>query len=163
MEADGQHEDCFAEWLHWIPIKIAKNAQKVLEAPIIEEELIGGVQALVKGKVQDQMGSRLVSSRHIGVLCNDFTTMVNEFLGRGHFPNIVIHGLIALLFKDNDKLKVMNWQPSTLLNTTYKIFGKRLQKELQPLLVEVIYSDQTAFLPLGYILENILLTHESIQ
>ena len=56
-----------------------------------------------------------------------------------------------------------NWWPITLLNTTYKIFAKALQRQLQPLLVEVIDSDQTAFLPLRFILDNIILTHELIQ
>jgi hypothetical protein len=37
------------------------------------------------------------------------------------------------------------------------------QRQLQPLLVEVIDSDQTAFLPLRFILDNILLTHKTIQ
>lgn len=53
----------------------------------------------------------------------------------------------------------MNWQLITILNTTYKIFLKALHKQLQPLLVEVIDSDQTAFLHFRYI----LLMHESIQ
>ena len=50
-----------------------------------------------------------------------------------------------------------------LLNTTYKIFAKALQWRLQPLLVEVIDSDQIALQPLRFILNNILLTHKSIQ
>ena len=51
----------------------------------------------------------------------------------------------------------------TLLNATYKIFANALQKHLQPLLVEVIDNDLTAILPLHIFLDNILLTHESIQ
>ena len=50
-----------------------------------------------------------------------------------------------------------------MFNTTYKIFAKALQRRLQPLLVEVIDSNQVAFLAPRFILDNILLTHESIQ
>ena len=39
--------------------------------------------------------------------------------------------------KNGDHSSLINWQPITLLNTTYKIFAKALQQGLQPLLVEV--------------------------
>ena len=94
-------------------------------------------------------------------MSDDFTRMVNESLARGRFPNGVTRRQIALLFKEGDWLT--KWWPITLLNTTHKIFNKALQRRLQPLLVEVIDSDQIAFLPLRCILDNILLTHESIQ
>lgn len=93
----------------------------------------------------------------------DFTTMVNRSLTRGWYPWGVTWGLTALLFKEGHRLRLTNWRPITLLNTTYKIFAKALQRRLQPLLVEVIDSGQIAFLPLWSILNNILLTHGSIQ
>ena len=64
---------------------------------------------------------------------------------------------------EGDRLRLTNLQPITLLNTTYKIFAKALQKCLQPLMVEVIDSDQIAFLHVWFILNNILLRHELIQ
>lgn len=50
-----------------------------------------------------------------------------------------------------------------LLNTTYKIFAKYLQWQPQSFLVEVIDSDQTTFLLLQFILDNVLLTQELDQ
>ena len=41
--------------------------------------------------------------------------------------------------------------------------AEAFQRHLQPLLVEVIDSNQNVFLPLILILDNILLMHESIQ
>lgn len=94
-------------------------------------------------------------------MSSDFTRMVNESLEEERFPKGLTKGRIALLFKDGDCSSLTNWRPITLLNTTYKIFAKALQQRLQPLLVEVI--DQTAFLLLQFMLDNILLTHETIQ
>ena len=68
-----------------------------------------------------------------------------------------------LVFKERDRLKLTNWRPIMLLNTTYKIFAKALHKLLQPLLVEVIDSDQTTFLMLRFILISIIVERESIQ
>lgn len=93
----------------------------------------------------------------------DFTTMVHESLRRSWFPKGDTYGLIVPLFEEGDRLKLTNWRPISLLNTTYKIFVRALQRHLQPLLVEEIDSDQTVFLPFRFILDNILFTHEFIQ
>lgn len=93
----------------------------------------------------------------------EFTTMVNESLRRSWFPSGVTYGLIVPLFEGGDRLKLTNSRPITLLNTTYKIFVRALQRCLQPLLVEEIDSDQIVFFPFRFILDNILFTHEFIQ
>jgi hypothetical protein len=56
----------------------------------------------------------------------------------------------------------MNWHPITLLNISYKIYAKALQLRLQPVLMEIISSEQSAFLPLRFILDNIMLKQETI-
>lgn len=55
------------------------------------------------------------------------------------------------------------WRPITLLTSIYKIYAKILQLRLQPLLSDVISPEQTAFLPLRYILDNIVVTHETLH
>ena len=89
--------------------------------------------------------------------------MVNEYLAQDIFPKGMTCGFIVLLFWKRDCSRMMNWRPITLLNTTYKIFAKVLQRRLQPLLVEVINSDQIAFFAFWLILDKILLVHKSIQ
>jgi hypothetical protein len=67
-----------------------------------------------------------------------------------------------LLHKGNATDDLTNWRPISLLNVAYKIVAKALQRRLQPLLSEVISPDQTTFLPNRYILDNVLVLHESI-
>ncbi len=45
----------------------------------------------------------------------------------------------------------------------FKIYAKALYCHLQRVLIEVINSDHYAFLPLRYILDNVLLTRETID
>lgn len=52
--------------------------------------------------------------------------------------------------------------PITLLNVIYKIYSKALQIRLQPIPLEVIGVDETMFLPLTHILDNMSLTHETL-
>lgn len=159
-EQRHEHVD---ELLSYVPKKFSPTAQRMLEAPLTSEELTKAVQALAKGKSPgpDGLTAEFFQS-YWSFMCDNFTRMVNESLARGRFPNGVTRGKIALLFKEGDHSRLTNWRPITLLNITYKIFAKALQRRLQPLLVEVIDSDQTAFLPLRFILDNILLTYESI-
>jgi hypothetical protein len=44
----------------------------------------------------------------------------------------------------------------------YKLFAKCLQLHLQPILNEVISHDQSTFLPMRFISDNIFLTYETI-
>jgi hypothetical protein len=49
-----------------------------------------------------------------------------------------------------------------LLNVSYKLFAKALQIRLQPILMEIISCNQSAFLSMRFILDNIFLTYETI-
>jgi hypothetical protein len=44
----------------------------------------------------------------------------------------------------------------------YKRFAKVLQLRLQPVVMELVSPDQSAFLPLLFILDNLLLTMETM-
>lgn len=72
-------------------------------------------------------------------------------------------GLIALLHKGGGRNTLKNWRPIILLNVAYKIFAKALQMRLQPVLMELVSHDQSAFLSMRYILDNIFLTQETIS
>lgn len=50
-----------------------------------------------------------------------------------------------------------------LLNVAYKISAKVLQLRLQIILMEVVDADLTAFMPLCYILDNVLLVQETLD
>jgi len=89
--------------------------------------------------------------------------MIETIIKDGNFPNGVNEGLITMLFNIGDKENFNNWPPITLLNVSYKIFAKALQMRLQPIFMEVINRDQFAFLPLKFILDNVLLTNEIIN
>jgi hypothetical protein len=71
-------------------------------------------------------------------------------------------GMIALLHKGGLWTALTNSRLITLLNISYKIYAKALQLRLQPILIEVISCEQLTFLPLRFILDNILLTQETM-
>lgn len=97
------------------------------------------------------------------VIGPDYLRMIREATTRGSLPPGVTDGLIILLHKGGTRSFLNNWRPITLLNSTYKLFAKVLQLHLQPILMQVVSLDQSAFLPLRFILDNIFLTNETIH
>jgi len=87
--------------------------------------------------------------------------MILDTISTDTMPNSTTHGLMSLLHKGGDKTKLTNWHPITLLNVAYKIYAKALQFWLQLVLVNIISLNQSAFLPIRFLLDNILLTHKT--
>lgn len=76
--------------------------------------------------------------------------MINDSIAIGKLPNGVTTGMIALLHKGGHRESLNNWRPISLLNLGYKIYAKAIQLRLQPVLMDIISPDQSAFLPLAF-------------
>lgn len=72
-------------------------------------------------------------------------------------------GLISLIPKERDFKDLNYWKLITLLTSNYKIFARALQLRLQPIVRDLISPEKTAFLPLRFILDNIVLTQETLH
>ena len=69
---------------------------------------------------------------------------------------------IALLPKSDDRIRVQNYRPISLLNTLYKIVAKVYANRMKPLLHHWILPSQTGFVPNICILDNVFLAFEAI-
>ena len=66
--------------------------------------------------------------------------------------------VITLIPKeDGSLLKLSNWRPVTLLNVDCKIATKAIARRIEPLLPNLVHTDQTGFIKGRYIGENIRL------
>ena len=70
---------------------------------------------------------------------------------------------IALLPKSEDRLKVQNYRPISLLNTLYKVVAKVYANRMKPLLHHWILPSQTGFVPNRCILDNVFLAFEAME
>ena len=71
--------------------------------------------------------------------------------------------MVCLILKEGDAKDLNYWRPITLLTVIYNFFAKALQIRLQPMLRDVISPKQTAFLPLRFILDNIISIQETLH
>jgi hypothetical protein len=138
--------------------------QATLSAPISLPELTRALHELVANKALSSDGITMEFYKVMWPLIKpEYYNMIHAAISKGELSAGLTKGLIALLHKGGERATLNNWRPITLLNVTYKIFAKALQIRLQPIFGEIIHPDQSAFLPMHFILDNILLTHETIH
>ena len=158
------HEVAMQSFLTLIPHKFTMEAQEQLSRPLDNQELWAATEALVVGKSLGPDGVAIqFFTKFWDLIGEDFIAMFQQTFQHGYLPGQLNHGLITLLSKGRDGEILDNWCPITLLNVSYKVLAKALQRRLHPLLPNVISEDQLAFLPLIYILDNILNLHKMIH
>jgi len=150
-------------FLNYLKGQILVLMKRRLDVPITEEELWFTLEVMVKGKPPRSNGVIVEFSFCMWpIIGKEYTRMIQDSFMKGNFPPRVTRRLITLLHKGGKKKQLFNWKPITLLNVTYKIFVKTFQMQMQLVLMEAISQDQSTFLPFRFILNNILLIHETI-
>lgn len=149
--------------LSFLSDKIPAQMREKLQAPISAVGLKTAVMEMKAGKAPGPDGITLEFFQcYWGLIGEDFAHMIQESIQKGRLPTGVTRGMITLLHKGGPRKALTNWRSITLLNMGYKFFAKALQLRLQPVLMEIISFDQSAFLPMRFILDNLLLTQETM-
>ena len=152
-----------AQALAYIENRLSPEVKDRLSSALSISELADAVRAMQPGKSPGQDGVILEFYKiYWDLISTDFLSMLSSGYESGRLPAGMTQGLIALLQKGGDRLKLTNWRPITLLNISYKVLAKALQLRLQPVLMEIINFDQSVFLPMRFILDNILLTSKTM-
>ena len=93
----------------------------------------------------------------------DLMSLFYEF----HARRLPIHslkfGVITLLPKIADVAWIQQYRPICLLNVSFKIFMKVLNNRLLNVADKLIGPSQTAFIPGRYIMEGVVILHETIH
>ena len=144
--------------------KLPASMRQRLDREFTFEELMSAAKALAKDRAPGPDDVSIVFfTHHWDLLGQDFLEMINSSRRLGRFPVSMTLGAITLIHKAGPKEDLSNWRPITLLNATYKIVAKALQLRLKPLLPDLISSDQIAFVPNSFILDNVFVAHETLD
>ena len=80
----------------------------------------------------------------------------NEAFINGQLSISQRRGVITLLPKhDSYLIDLSNWRPITLLNVDCKNLAKTIAKRIEPILPNIIHSDQSGFIKGRYIGQNV--------
>jgi hypothetical protein len=72
-------------------------------------------------------------------------------------------GIITLLPKIADAARIQQYRPMCLLNASFKIFTKVLHNRILKVADRMIGPSQTAFILGRYIMEGVVMLHETIH
>ena len=157
-------EEVLEKVMEGVPATFTNAMNVGLSKEITERELRGAVNSMAKGKAPGHDGIPVEFFQKMWyTISKDFHLMVKMNIEEKKLHEGVTKGLICHISKEGDAKDLNYWRPITLLTVTYKIFAKALQMRLQPMLRDVISPEQTIFLSLRFILDNIGLTQETLH
>jgi hypothetical protein len=94
---------------------------------------------------------------------DDLMAMFRDF-PRGNLPLFCLNfGIIMLLPKEKEVKKIQQYRPICMLNVSFKIFTKVLAKRLMSVACRITMPSQSAFLTGRYILDGVVVLHETIH
>ena len=83
-------------------------------------------------------------------------------MGRLHIHSLNF-GVITLLPKTTDATRIQQYRPICVLNVSFKVFTKVLNNRILKMADKLIGPSQTAFIPVRYIMEGVVILHETIH
>ena len=90
-----------------------------------------------------------------------------SFFHEFHAGRLPIHslnfGVISLLPKIVEATQIQQYRPICLLNVSFKIFTKELNNRILKVADKLIGPSHTAFIPSRYIMERVVILHETIH
>ena len=98
-----------------------------------------------------------------GVVDADVTNSVLSWLNSSTIPHPLNHTFITLIPNIKNPESVSDYRPISLCNVLYKIFSKVLANRLKKILPSIISEHQSAFTKNRLIMDNILVTYESLH
>jgi hypothetical protein len=156
-------EEAKRQALRHVTDKFTGEMKTKLCAPLQLGELQAALKDMKGGKSPGPDGVILEFYKEFWSLIDqEYLEMLLASIQAGRLPPGVTTSMIALLHKGGQRTALTNWRPITLLNLSYKVYAKALQLRLQQVLMETISCEQSAFLLLRFILDNILLTQETM-
>ena len=86
--------------------------------------------------------------------------MYNECFENNMLPTSMRKSLVTLIHKKEDKTKIDNYRPISIINTDYRIFAFILANRLQNVINDIVGPDQVAYIKNRFIGINIRLVQD---
>src|SRR6266498_2489017 len=142
-------------WRDDIP-QVSMEENEFLTAPLSEHEIREALFQMEYNKAQGPDGFPAEFYQYFwDVIKPDLLLLFHDF-HCGRLPlHILNFGVVTLLPKKLDAIKIGQYRPICLLNVSFKIFTKVLNNRLLHVAQKIIRPSQTAFLPGHHIMEGV--------
>ena len=144
--------------------QVSEEENEVLVAPFSEEEVKMAIFDMEHNKAPGPDGFPAEFYQFFwDVVEQDLMSLFYEFyMGRLHIHSLNF-GVITLLLKITDATRIQQYRPIYLLNVSFKVLTKVLNNRILKVVDKLIGLSQTAFIPGRYIMEGVVILHETIH
>jgi hypothetical protein len=148
---------------HVIP-QVSEEENAALTAPFSEEEIKMAVFDMEHNKAPGPNGFPAEFYQFFwDIVKTDLMSLFHEFHA-GRLPiNSLNFGIITLLLKIADTVQIQQYRSICLLNVSFKVFTKVLNSRILKVADKLIGPSQTAFILGRYIMEGVVVLHETIH
>jgi hypothetical protein len=148
---------------HDIP-QVSEEENAALTAPFSEEEIKMAVFDMEHNKAPGPNGFPAEFYQFFwDIVKTDLMSLFHEFHA-GRLPiNSLNFGIITLLLKIADTVQIQQYRSICLLNVSFKVFTKVLNSRILKVADKLIGPSQTAFILGRYIMEGVVVLHETIH
>ena len=159
-ENDAAREDCFS----FVNRTVSEAHNAELLRPLTMDEVSEAMKKLPAGKA---LGVDSILAEFYQEVWEsidiDIFNFVYETISQAAITDELNISKIALLPKSEDRTKIQNYRPISLLNTLYKVVAKVYANIMKPLIHQWILPSHTGFVPNRCILDNVFLAFEAIE
>jgi len=146
-----------------VSVKVMQDTNINLTRALMVQDNLDAIKALPKGKApgHDDIPMEFFheyTDEVARTLLQAFTAMLNSEATSAYINK----GLITLIPKTGDRVKLSNWKPITLLGSIYKILAKALAGRIQSALTHIIRPNQMGFVEGRSILDNVFMAQEAL-
>lgn len=143
---------------------LTEEEQKFLTRKFSLDELKEAIFGMDRNKAAGPDGFNIEFYQHFWEMVKmDLFALLEEFYDNKLDIDRLNYGTISLLPKGSDADRIQKYRPICLLNVIFKIITKILVNRLLVIIKGVVRASQTAFLKGRYILEGVLVLHETLN
>ena len=144
--------------------QVTEQENDILTADFIEKEVRNAIFQMKHNKAPGPDGFPAEFYQVFwSLIKDDLMAMFRDFHS-GDLPLFSLNfGIITLIPKQKEVKKIQQYRPICMLNVSFKIFTKVMANRLTLVASKLIRQSQSAFLPGRYILEGVVVLHETIH
>jgi len=146
-----------------IPVKVTQDTNASLTRDLTIRDILDAIKTLPKGKALGHDGVPMeffheYAKEVAPTLFQAFTAMLKS----GATSASINKGRITFIPKTEDRTRLSNWRPITLLGSIYTVLVKTLAGRIQSVLTHIIRHNQTGFVEGRNILDNVFMAQEAL-
>jgi hypothetical protein len=152
------------EVLQWVPSKVSSVMNNMLDAPFEMSEIKTALFEMYPTKAPGPDGFPAhFFQRNWGLCGAEVTQAVLRVLSGEESPNVVNKTFIVMIPKVASPEELGQFRPISLCNVIYKIASKVAANRLKKVLPDIISEEQSAFVPVRLITDNIITAYECLH